>query len=463
MSNAALTGVRRLWNAQTFPMRPSSGLPRLWPRAWVTILPMAMILGTEYKLRQRQLAQSLDGAVDSAVLIELAVYALVVAYLVLFVMSPPRWQRPTAIQFFMRGYAVAMFLSVAYSEYPKLGAVRGMQLLVAVMCASAIASRATRRQILQLAHAYLVLVTVSVFVGLVYRVPFSINQEDRFNWLYVHSVTAGAMLTLGLVIGTALLTNRSRLPYGSAHWPRLGYVFCLAVMTGGLIGTETRGAIGAAVAGLFVVVFLTVPRTERLPLGIVGGLALGLTVALFWDKILTYLERGESVKTLSTVSNRTELWSIALNLVKERPITGWGLSTSRGIFFDKVGLGGAHNAVINVAVDGGLVGLALWTSFVVAIAVGIVRLYRHGHRDAPLLAGLLTALMVNGLTVEGVGSGIGVSSLWLLLCGAWVGVLQRDLAGSTARTTATRVELIRDQRAAEPSSARNMVDEISRV
>ena len=443
--------------------RRATGVPRLWPRAWVTILPIAMILATEYKFRQRELAQSLDGAVDSAILVELGVYALVVAYLLLFVVSPPQWRRPTAIQFFMRGYAVAMFVSVAYGTYPKLGAVRGAQLLVSVMCASAIATRADRRQILQLAHAYVVLVTGSVFVGLVYRVPFSINQEDRFNWLYVHSVTAGAMLALGLIIATGLATNASRLPYGSARWPRIVYIGAIVVMVGGLIGTETRGAIAAAVAGLFVVLFLSVPRRERLPLGVLATLALGTTVGLFWDQILTYLERGESAKTLASVSNRTELWSIALDLVKERPVTGWGLSTSRGIFFDKVGLGGAHNAVVNVTVDGGLVGLALWLAFVIAIAVGIVRLYRAGHRDAPVLAGILTTLMVNGLTVEGVGSGIGVSALWLLLCGAWVGVQQRGLAATAPRNPVAGIELIAAQREQVPSSARSMVLETSRV
>lgn len=409
--------------------RPDTGLPRLWPVVWVTVLPMAMILATEYKLRQRELNDSLSGSADPAVLLELGVYAAVLVYLVLFVISPPRWQRPTAIQFFMRGYALAMFVSVAYGTYVALGAVRGVQLLIMVICASAIATRADRRQVLQLAHAYVALVTLSVFVGLVYRVPFSINQVDRFNWLYVHSVTAGAMLALAMVIALALLTNGGRHRSGSTRWPRALYLACLAVMTAALVATETRGAIGAAVAGIFVVVFLTVPRRERLPLAVLGALGLGLVVSLSWDQILTYLARGESAKTLATVSNRTELWGIAADLVQERPLTGWGLATSRGIFFDRVGLGGAHNAFINVAVDGGLVGLGLWLALVVAIAAGITRLQRVRHADAPLLAGLLVTLLVNGLTVEGVGSGIGQSFLWLLLCGAWVGVLQREIAG----------------------------------
>lgn len=433
-------------------------MPRLWPTAWVTILPVAMILATEYKFRQRTLADSLSGSVDPAVLVELAVYGLVVSYLVLFVVSPPQLRRPTAIQFFMRGYAVAMMLSVAYSEYPQLGAVRGAQLLITVLCASAIATRAGRRQMLQLAHAYVALVCASVFIGLWYRVPFSHLQASRFSWIYMHPVTAGAMLALGLVIATGLMTNRSALPYGLDHWPRPVYLAALAVMLGGLLATETRGAIGAAVAGLFVTVFLTIPRRERLPVGLVAGLGGGLAIALFIGPIVTFLARGESAENLATVSNRTELWGIAIDLVAERPLTGWGLATSRGIFYDKVGLGGAHNAFVNVLVDGGLIGAGLWLCFVIAVGWGIRRLQKIGHRDAPLLAGLLATLTVNGLTVEGVGSGIGMSALWLLLVGAWVGVLQREVA--TAQAPAVTGATIQS---ATSSAARRRVDDVSRV
>lgn len=425
--------ARAIWRSGG-TARPATAMPRLWPTAWVTLLPIVMIVATEYKFRQRSLDDSLTGSVDPAVLVELAAYGVVVTYLVLFVVSPPQLRRPTAIQFFMRAYAAAMFVSVLYSEYPRLGAVRGMQLLIMVLCASAIATRATHQQVLQLAHGYVALVVASVLVGLRWRVPFSHLQAHRFNWMYVHPVTAGAMLALALVIATGLMTNRRRLRYGLDHWPRPLYLVAITVMLGGLLGTQTRGAIAAAVAGLFVTVFLTIPRRERLPVGVVTGLGGGLAVIAFLPTIVDYVSRGESTANLATVSNRTELWGIAVDLVAQRPVTGWGLATSRGIFYDAVGLGGAHNAFVNVAVDGGLVGLTLWIAFVVAIGWGIRRLQKSGHRDAPMLAGLGTTLMVNGLTVEGVGSGIGMSALWLLLLGAWVGVLQRQTAAERART-----------------------------
>jgi len=451
--------LRPLWRSSL--ARPATAMPRLWPTAWVTVLPLIMVLATEYKFRQRPLSESLGGSVDSAIIVELGGYAFVAAYLVLFVISPPQLRRPTAINFFMRGYALALCFSVTQSAYPQLGAARATQLLVSVICASAIATRASRRQMLQLAHGFVALVTASVYIGLYYRVPFSRLQAGRFSWIYMHPVTAGAMLALGLVLAAGLMTNRNELRFGLDHWPRPFYLISIVTMLGGLLGTETRGAIGAAVAGLFVVGFLTLPRRERVPVGVLATMGIGLMAVWFIKPVATYLARGESAANLATVSNRTELWGIAYDLVKERPYTGWGLSTSRGIFFDRVGLGGAHNAFVNVSVDGGLIGAGLWVAFVVAIGIGIRRLYKAGHRDAPLLAGLLTALMVNGLTVEGVGSGIGMSALWLLLTGAWVGVLQREVGAQRQRTTAGPVDLVSTGQHSRPG--RSAVLEISRV
>lgn len=405
-------------------------LPALWTDAWPAVLGILLILGTEYKFRLRELDDSLSASVDLGILVELGIYAFAIAYLVAYVVNPPRWYRPTAVQFFMRAYAAAMLVSVAYGTYFALGAVRGAQLCIMVIFATAVAGYARRQQVLMLAHAYVGLVTASVFVGLIYRVPYSELQANRFNWLYVHSVTAGAMLALGITIALGLATNHSRFRLGAGRWPRPVYVASLLVMTGALLATQTRGAIAACIVGVFFVIFLTVPTSERLPLGLLGLAGLGLTVATFWTAILEYVTRGESAESLATVNSRTELWALAYELVLERPLTGWGLTASRGVFYDEIGLGGAHNAFVNVAVDSGITGLVLWLALVVAIGVGIARLQRIRHADAPLLAGVLACLMVNGLTVEGVGTGTGVSALWLLILGAWVGVLQREVGRS---------------------------------
>ena len=426
------------WRRLGHRARSASRLPRLWPTTWVTIMALLMILGTEYKYRKRSLASALGGSVDFAIILELIVYGLVAAYLLMFVATPPRWRRPTAIQFMVRAYATLMCVSVVYGLYPQLGAVRAVQLVIMVIYCGTVANRASRRQLHQLAHAYMVMITMSVFVGLVWRVPFSINQEHRFNWMHVHSVIAAAMLALAVVIATSFLVRPTAAIGSLPHMPRSVYAFCLAVCTAALIATETRGSLAGAVAGILLVVFFTVPRRERIPVGVVAVLGVGMTIAAFMGQILEYLSRGESTESITTLSNRTILWDIAFKMVAQRPLTGYGLTASRGAFFEAIHLGGAHNAVVNVLVDGGLLATIAWFGIILTVCAVIRTGAKRRDVDAPLLAGLMATLMVNGMTTEGVGSGSGVSALWLLILAAWAGVLQREWAQRRGPRTVQR-------------------------
>jgi O-antigen ligase len=205
------------------------------------------------------------------------------------------------------------------------------------------------------------------------------------------------------------------------------YGFCFAVGTGALIATKTRGSLAGALIGVAVISVLRIPRRERLPVAVVGLLGLGVTLMLAINPLIEYVTRGESVESLETLSNRTTLWTIAFDFFGQKPVFGWGITASRGLFFEQVNLGGAHNALVNVLVDGGLVGTGLWVGLIVAILAGIHRLGPQ-EPDSKLLYGLVATMLVNSMTTEGLGSGSGVSAMWLFLVGAWVGVLQREHA-----------------------------------
>ncbi len=89
---------------------PTRAAPMTAPfrTSWVAVIPMLFIVTTEFKWRQRELTTALSGSVDIAILLEIAVYGAVAAYLFAFVASPPRSSRPTAVMFMMRAYAVTL-------------------------------------------------------------------------------------------------------------------------------------------------------------------------------------------------------------------------------------------------------------------------------------------------------------------------------------------------------------------
>ncbi len=284
----------------------------------------------------------------------------------------------------------------------------------------------------QLAHAYIALIAASSVLGIFWRVPFSRLQLDRFTWMNVHPVIAGAMLAIAVVLCVAYLVR----DVGRAEtmlWPRGAYVMALSICSIALVATRTRGSMAAAAAGVVIVTVAAIRRRERLPALVVGAMAALVAAAFVGPTVLAYLSRGATTEELTSLSNRTALWRLAGTLLAERPLTGWGMTASRGLFFDDVGLGGAHNALVNVAVDGGIIVTAFWLGLIGAVLVSLRRLWKAtAEVDTILVTGVMATLLVNGLTTEGMGSGNGISALWLLICAAWVGVLQRR-RGSVAQ------------------------------
>jgi exopolysaccharide production protein ExoQ len=401
--------------------------PEFLPRLWPVVLPLAMIVSTEYKLRLRPLGQALQGSLDPTVLFELAVYALIFGYLMYYFARPPRIRKIEPVLFSMWAYTSVTVVSALYSIYATQAVARGVQLLAIAGLAQAIATRATRADMHRLAHAYLGLVCLSVAFGFIHPYPpFSYLQAGRFTWLYVHPVIAGAILAIAFTIAVAY-TLLPRPLMGLEVWPR-SVTGAIAGVTGiALVLTKTRGSIAAGAVAALVLLVVTRPRVRRAE-AILSITTFGFLIAFAAGSlIIQYLQRGENAQELSTLSNRTVLWSLALHDFSKRPLFGYGFTASRGLFFDEVKLGGAHNAVINVIIDAGIIGLVVWLAFLFCTIYAVRQsfLRRRTRVDATILGGLLVCLIVNSLTTEGLGSGVSVSAIWLYLIAAWVLVARR--------------------------------------
>lgn len=154
--------------------------------------------------------------------------------------------------------------------------------------------------------------------------------------------------------------------------------------------------------------------------------SLALTVG---GPIVQFYLRNEDAEKLASFNNRTEVWTIAIESFERRPLHGLGLTASRGVFLEDTGLGGAHNAFINVLVDVGLLGMFWWGGLIVLVFAAGWRVRRRARRTAgaePLvfdtvaIVGLMVCQVVNGVTAEYMGAGVGASALMLYLTGAWV-------------------------------------------
>jgi exopolysaccharide production protein ExoQ len=206
-----------------------------------------------------------------------------------------------------------------------------------------------------------------------------------------------------------------------------------------LLATRTRGSIGGAFVALTVMAWIWTGQRAK-PQLVLGSLVVGgASLLAFGGPVIAFLTRGDNAGEIGTFNRRTEIWSLAWESFLDHPLHGLGFTSATGVFFDETGLGGAHNALFNVMIDTGLVGLTWWFALLVSVGVAISRVGRAARRselvagaagsaraDHLILLGMFTASIVNSITTEGLGAGVNVSAIWLYLMVAWICVLRRE-------------------------------------
>ena len=412
-----------------------------WARWWLAVSVLLLVVASEYRLRVRPPEEALAGGLDVTVVLELAVFGAVGSVLLLLAFPDARTLLRSPVLLLGTGWVAYLALSAAWAPIPFYSAVRAGQMLV-VLLVVLTAARGPEGPIHRLVHAFAALTAASVVLGAaVPTPPVTPLQEGRFTWLAVHPVPAAVLL------GTSVVLMATYLAVGRGSPGRLApgwfYVVVLAVNLAGLIGTGTRGGIlGAAAATLLLSVL--VPEGRRrvvlVALLVPALLVLGL---LLGPVLVELLSRGEPPEQIATLNSRTVLWSLAAEAVAKEPVFGYGLGASRSLFFEETGLGGGHNALVNVAVDTGLIGVVLWVGLVVVIARGALGLERGvgGPGAVRLRTGragvlvLLCFLMVDGLVHQGPGDVVNAGSTWLLVCAAWVAVMERERSRHVAPIT----------------------------
>ena len=214
----------------------------------------------------------------------------------------------------------------------------------------------------------------------------------ELEWYKNDYANAAALLTLLGLDGLARrewLINR-----GSSGW-------VAAVMLGGLVIAHytSKTVVGALAAAGAIHLILGKGGSKKWVA--VAFMALGLTVAL-WDPIAeTWDKYNRDAAYASTFSERTVLWEYVWRFIGEHPVLGLGFDGFRnavpGIF--NVGVSHAHNDVLMVWVNLGLVGLALASAWYVSFFLTIVAARKVGglaKAETVLPLSLLVYVLIRG-------------------------------------------------------------------
>lgn len=288
---------------------------------------------------------------------------------------------------------------------------------------------------LQLRHvAYVLLATSVVMELMVFGLYFFTDEVTelkpffRFNWLRSHHINSH--MVMNLYINTAIIMGFSVLKEETTRWRKVILLLAIFLSWSLIMLSDGRNGQATSILVLMVCGLLVIPRKHWYI-----GLIFGILVAISTGLVVTLNPR---ISSYYVVHNpRVAIFDYSWRMVKQKPITGYGLSTLsieyvEGAYQDSIMYNGfvashlegmpefaklgktmkthhAHNAILHYWLIFGIAGpIFLLVLFIVAAMMPIEKRYR------PYLWLFLLAVFIQGLT-EPIGQHITPQFITLIL------------------------------------------------
>ncbi len=300
-----------------------------------------------------------------------------------------------------------IFLSIAWSVYPDVTFRRSINYFSTVLTACFLAGRFNVDEIMRILSWGIAISVLSSFLFVAAFPTDAIHQPSPWEveepagaWrgAFSHKNVLGHAMTVGVIAELYILTaTRVR-----KIWHFLLLCGCVALV---ILARSSTAFLLTSFYLLGGVLSLLLRRAgQYFGVGLAALAVLGSTVALIY---LTYpnLILG-LLGSDATLTGRTELWDLVLHLIEERPVLGWGYSAlwlpndpiTRAIS-TAVGwqVPQAHNAFLEVALEIGLVGLAIVMIFVGVSVWRAVRCLQAGRYKL----GMVSLVFFLGIIISG--------------------------------------------------------------
>jgi O-antigen ligase len=391
-----------------------------------------LLLASKIDLRVRDPGLALEGVADTEIMVELGIWAAIGAWVLFRLCRPLSWLMhafPSRLGPALQWYgliAVMSAMSALLLRGAPLPVVRALQLMVIVALAVLIQrdvrwQRARTLDVWTGAGRVLVVAVLGLMALGVLFPQLTFGYEtyygySRYRLLQMQPIGSAQLIGLALVACASNLLVSAR----SDRFQQLLFLGAGLVLAAGLWGTKARGALLATVVAVGVVALLTPLARRRGVLVLAGALAsVPVLGGLFDDALRTTLLRGQTEQELLSLTGRTELFGYAWRLFAERPVTGHGYFSARELFLARFPWAGeSHNAVVDIALSLGLVGLVLYLALFVTVVVSLRKgLHQpgEGRELAAIGIALLSWLLLDGVGSDSYGGAVGVGVLALVL------------------------------------------------
>lgn len=256
-------------------------------------------------------------------------------------------------------------LSFFWSDAPSITLRRCVALLGTTVFGVYLTARYTLREQLQLLGWALGICAVLSFLFALVVPSLGISSgihEGAWRGIYVHKNVLGRLMVLCILVSFLLFQGR-----GNDH-QRLfsGVLLVLSVCL--LVLSVSKTALVLFISFLMLVPFFRALRLNYRLLLIYLLVVVGLTWGLVGWLLSHTEELASSLGRDMTLTGRTNLWPIVVEMIKERPLFGFGYNAfwlgwqgeSRYVWLTSFEAVHAHNGYLDLTLDLGLLGLGVF-------------------------------------------------------------------------------------------------------
>jgi O-antigen ligase len=294
-------------------------------------------------------------------------------------MAEGRFRKPGAIFGFASAFVafstLSLFWTISYSNTVGL-VLTGIQVLGSVWVVQEFAGTREQQQSLLVAFCLGELIPLAGVLN-AYRGGVALGAlRDRYTAFGLNLDDVGLTLVIGIPIAWHLMMS-----YAGTLRPivrALALIYFVLAPVGVLL-TGTRGAILAGAVALSIVP-LTLPKRSlrsyllnAVLLVVVAGAAAVVVPERTWARILTI---REEVLEGGSMTGRRAIWEAGLTVFPTRPLLGagtgaYGEAVEPVMNSDRFG---AHNLLLGMLVEHGIVGFTLYAALLGACAIAIMRM-----------------------------------------------------------------------------------------
>jgi O-antigen ligase len=283
----------------------------------------------------------------------------------------------------------------------------------------------SKTQLYRTLNIYFLIMTCGISINFLALVLFpgrswSLIMPDRFQGFFCHPNTLGALCMLSYPV---LMWKYHHL--SSAGRVLILFLFCIVLFMHILSGS--RSSLIISICGLFLWPLIK-NRASLYSLAKVLSLALIVFSGFALLLQLTPASFKREVIDINDLTGRTELWHSCVQLVKEKPITGYGYGVGGKIWTDPrfyrakqfLWSGSAraslHNGYLSVTIGLGFIGLLIWLILISIPTLRVMRLEPCGYKVL-IVALIFQGMLLNFFETSIVSSSQNITSLvfWLFL------------------------------------------------